>query len=375
MWKFDFGPGEPADSYTGVPPNCLYNAEQGYGFEDVDHVYGRERRMSDVTAPKDTLARLRSSFCIPLGAAFVVDVPEDGTYLVIALLGDPLAETLTRLKAGEGKHVLPPLHTLPGQFTEARFAVPVRGGKLHLAVSGPAPRLNALEITPAPQTVRLFLAGDSTVTDQDASGYPYTGWGQALPALFKHDVCVDNHAVSGRSSKSFVDEGRLDVILTEMKAGDFLFIQFGHNDQKSDPERATEPFTTYKEHLRLYIDGARSHEATPVLVTPVHRRYFNGDGTLSDTHGDYVTAVRELAEEANVPLIDLAARTQELYERLGPEASKELFMWLLPGEYLNFSSGLEDNTHFHENGAVCIADMVVDAVKELDLQPLRMYLR
>ncbi len=227
MWKFDFGPGEPADGYTGVPPDCSYTAEQGYGFEDVDHVYGRERRLSGVTAPKDTLARLRSRFCIPLGTAFVADVPEDGMYLVTVLLGDPLAETLTRLKAGEGKHVLPPLHTLPGQFTEARFTVPVRGGKLRLAVSGTAPRLNALEIAPAPQTLRLFLAGDSTVTDQDASGYPYTGWGQALPALFKHDVCVDNHAVSGRSSKSFVDEGRMDVILTEMKAGDFLFIQFG----------------------------------------------------------------------------------------------------------------------------------------------------
>ncbi|WP_418027993.1 rhamnogalacturonan acetylesterase [Paenibacillus sp. JJ1722] len=370
MWKFDFGPGEPADGYKGVSPDCLYTTEQGYGFETTEHVYGRKRQ----SAAKDARTRLRSSFCIPLNAAFVADVP-DGLYLVTILVGDSQAETLTRLKAGEGKHMLPPVHTLPGQFTEALFAVPVRGGKLRLTVSGTAPRLNALEIAPAPQNLRLFLAGDSTVTDQDASGYPYTGWGQALPALFKHDVCVDNHAVSGRSSKSFVDEGRLGVILGEIKAGDFLFIQFGHNDQKPDPERATEPFTTYKEHLRLYIDGARSHGATPVLVTPVHRRYFSEDGTLSDTHGDYVTAVRELAEEANVPLIDLSARTQELYEQLGPEESKELFMWLLPGEYMNFSGGLEDNTHFHENGAVRIADMVVDAVKELDLQPLRMYLR
>jgi lysophospholipase L1-like esterase len=370
MWKFDFGPGKPADGYTGVAPDCSYAAAQGYGFEDTERVYGRERRSLE----KDMLTRLRSSFCIPLGAAFTADVP-DGTYLVTVLLGDPLAETLTQLKAGEGKHVLPPIRTLPGQFAEARFAVHVRDGKLRLAVSGPAPRLNALEIEPASRILRLFLAGDSTVTDQDVSGYPYAGWGQALPARFKHDVCVDNHAVSGRSSKSFVDEGRLDVILGEIKAGDFLFIQFGHNDQKPDPERATEPFTTYKEHLRRYIDAARSREANPVLVTPVHRCYFNGDGTLSSTHGDYVTAVRELAEEADVPLIDLAARTQELYERLGPEESKELFMWLLPGEYMNFPGGLEDNTHFHENGAVCIAGMVADAVRELDIQPLRMYLR
>ncbi|MEC0234715.1 rhamnogalacturonan acetylesterase [Paenibacillus kribbensis] len=372
MWKFDFGPGEPTAGYKGVSPACSYTAELGYGFEATGQVYGRQRRTS---APaKDAHTRLRSSFCIPLNAVFVADVP-DGVYLVSALLGDPLAETLTRLKAGEGKHMLPPVHTLPGQLAEAWFAVPVRGGQLRLAISGTAPRLNALEITPAPQTLRLFLAGDSTVTDQDASGYPYTGWGQALPALFKHDVCVDNHAVSGRSSKSFVDEGRLDIILGEMKAGDFLFIQFGHNDEKPDPVRATEPFTTYKEHLRLYIDGARSKGGTPVLITPVHRRYFNKNGTLSDTHGDYITAVRELAEEADVPLIDLSARTQELYEGLGPEESKELFMWLLPGEYMNFSGGLEDNTHFHENGAVRIADMVAAAVKELDLQPLSMYLR
>ncbi|MDP1512695.1 rhamnogalacturonan acetylesterase [Paenibacillus sp. CMAA1739] len=370
MWKFDFGPGESADGYKAVPPDCIYTAEQGYGFETTEHVYGRQRQNS----AKDARTRLRNSFCIPLNASFITDVP-DGIVLVTVLLGDPLAETLTRLQAGEGKHMLPPVHTLPGQFTEAMFAVPVRGGKLRLTISGTAPRINALEIAPAPQSLRLFLAGDSTVTDQGLSGYPYTGWGQALPALFKHDVCVDNHAVSGRSSKSFVDEGRLDAILGEMKAGDFLFIQFGHNDQKPDPQRATEPFTTYKEHLRLYIDGARSKGGTPVLITPVHRRYFNEDGTLSDTHGDYITAVRELAEEANVPLIDLSARTQELYEKLGPEDSKELFMWLLPGEYMNFSGGLEDNTHFHEHGAIRIANMVARAVKELDLQPLRMYLR
>ncbi|MDN4080638.1 rhamnogalacturonan acetylesterase [Paenibacillus polymyxa] len=370
MWKFDFGPGEPADGYKAVSPDCIYTAEQGYGFETTEHVYGRQRQ----NPAKDAHTRLRSSFCIPLNASFVADVP-DGIVLVTVLLGDPLAETITRLRAGEGKHMLPPVHTLPGQFTEAMFTVPIRDGKLRLIVSGTAPRLNALEIVPAPQNLRLFLAGDSTVTDQGMSGYPYTGWGQALPALFKHDVCVDNHAVSGRSSKSFVDEGRLNVILEEMKTGDFLFIQFGHNDQKPDLERATEPFTTYKEHLRLYVDGARSKGGTPVLITPVHRRYFNVDGTLSDTHGDYITAVRELAEEANVPLIDLSARTQELYEELGPEESKELFMWLLPGEYMNFSGGLEDNTHFHENGAVRIANMVTAAVKELDLQPLRMYLR
>ncbi|WP_397387119.1 rhamnogalacturonan acetylesterase [Paenibacillus sp. ClWae2A] len=388
-WKFNFGPdsgraGETGD-YLKVTATTAYEERGGYGFEAGSLVY-EKHRIGDEDVPNSMKqhhnkpgqttmsARLRSGFCIPLKASFIVDVP-DGTYQVLLVAGDELAETVTRVKAGEGRLVLPTIRTLPGQCAEVRFSVVVRSGRLRLSFSGPAPRINALEITLANQTMTVFLAGDSTVTDQPESGYPYCGWGQLLPAQFKHDVAVDNHAQSGRSSRSFINEGRLSAIMERIKPEDFLFIQFGHNDEKPDPERGTDPFTTYKEYLKKYIDAAREAKARPVLITPVHRRYFADDGTLTDTHGDYIIAVRELAEEEDVPLIDLAERSRLLFEQAGVEGSKDDFMWVLPGEYVNFPSGVEDNTHFQERGARRLAQQVAEAIRELQLQPLQMYLR
>jgi len=384
-WKFDFGPGTGVEGYRKVSANSIYGDTIGYGFEPDSLVYEKQRfgeiedldivqQNQEYLGQANVSARLRSSFCIPLKASFIVDVP-DGTYQVLLIAGDELAETVTRVKAGEGRLMLPTIRTLPGQCAEVRFSVVVRGGRLRLSFSGPAPRINALEITLANQTMTVYLAGDSTVTDQPESGYPYCGWGQLLPAQFKHDVAVDNHAQSGRSSRSFINEGRLDAIMKHIKPEDFLFIQFGHNDEKPDPERGTEPFTTYKEYLKKYIDAARGAGARPVLVTPVHRRFFADDGTLNDTHGDYIIAVRELAQEEDVPLIDLAERSRILFEQAGIEGTKEDFMWVLPGEYLNFPAGVEDNTHFQERGGRRLAAQVAEAIRELRLQPLQMYLR
>ncbi|APO48101.1 GDSL family lipase [Paenibacillus xylanexedens] len=388
-WKFNFGPdsgrADETGDYLKVTATTAYEERGGYGFEAGSLVYEKQRISDDdVSDPTkqhhinpgqtNMSARLRSGFCIPLKASFIVDVP-DGTYQVLLVAGDELAETVTRVKAGEGRLVLPTIRTLPGQYAEIRFSVVVSGGRLRLSFSGPAPRINALEITLANQTMTVFLAGDSTVTDQPESGYPYCGWGQLLPAQFKHDVAVDNHAQSGRSSRSFINEGRLSAILERIKPEDFLFIQFGHNDEKPDPERGTDPFTTYKEYLKKYIDAAREAKARPVLITPVHRRYFADDGTLTDTHGDYIIAVRELAEEEDVPLIDLAERSRLLFEQAGVEGTKDDFMWVLPGEYVNFPSGVEDNTHFQERGARRLAQQVAEAIRELQLQPLQMYLR
>ncbi|MGC5776778.1 rhamnogalacturonan acetylesterase [Paenibacillus pabuli] len=388
-WKFNFGPDvgiedDPA-GYLNISAGTLYEEQSGYGFESGSLVYEKQRIGEDevtstcaanhvIQRQTNVSAQLRSGFCIPLKASFIVDAA-DGTYQVLLIAGDELAETITRVKAGEGRLMLPTIRTLPGQWAEVRFSVVVRGGKLRLSFSGPAPRINALEITLANQTMTVFLAGDSTVTDQPESGYPYCGWGQLLPAQFKHDVAVDNHAQSGRSSRSFINEGRLDGIVDHMKPEDFLFIQFGHNDEKTDPERGTEPFTTYKEYLKKYIDAAREAKARPVLVTPVHRRYFADDGTLTDTHGDYIVAVRELAEEEGVPLIDLAERSRLLFEQAGVEGSKDDFMWVLPGEFVSFPAGVEDNTHFQERGARRLAAQVAEAIRELQLQPLQMYLR
>ena len=215
--------------------------------------------------------------------------------------------------------------------------------------------------------INVFLAGDSTVCNYDPSVAPRTGWGQVLNEFLNGDVTINNHASSGRSSKSFIQEGRLDEITNHLQANDYLFIQFGHNDSKPDEERHTEPFTSFKANLNQYIQQARNHQAIPVLITPVQRRSFNEDGSLIDTHGDYAVAIREVAQESEVPLIDLATRSKTLYEQLGPEETKKLFLWFTLGEYLNYPDGIQDDTHFSEYGARKIAKLVIQSIQDIHL--------
>ena len=215
--------------------------------------------------------------------------------------------------------------------------------------------------------INIYLAGDSTVCNYDPSVAPRTGWGQVLNEFLNDDVIVNNHASSGRSSKSFIQEGRLDEITNQLQANDYLFIQFGHNDSKPDEERHTDPFTSFKANLNQFIQQARNKQAIPVLVTPVQRRSFNEDGSLIDTHGDYAVAIREVAQESDVPLIDLATHSHTLYEQLGPEKTKKLFLWFTPGEYLNYPDGIQDDTHFSEYGAREIAKLVIQSIQDIHL--------
>lgn len=367
--RFDFGPDESTsctkEGYTRVSGHTYYNEKLGYGFLDGSTVFERDRGRPEA---------LRQDFCIPVGAVFVADVP-NGTYTVQTLMGDLITATYTGLKVGPGRLVLSDVHTAAGEFVTHTFSVTVADGQLRFAFSGVAPRINTMEITSAPQAATLYVVGDSTVTDQPQDGYPYTGWGQMLPLFIKADAAVANYAVSGRSSKSFLDEGRLAPVLDRMNANDYLFIQFGHNDQKLDAERATAPFTTYKEHLNVYIQEARLRGATPILITPVQRRFFDPGGKIIETHGDYITAMKQLAVEENVSLLDLAERSKQLFEKLGPEETKSLFMWAWPGEFPNFPKGAEDNTHFQERGGMAVARLVVDLILQQNIQPLMRYLR
>ncbi|WP_327694040.1 rhamnogalacturonan acetylesterase [Streptomyces sp. NBC_00459] len=196
----------------------------------------------------------------------------------------------------------------------------------------------------------LYIAGDSTAAQKYADAAPETGWGMALPFFLRKDLVVANHAVNGRSSKSFFDEGRLDVILDVIAPGDFMIIQFGHNDEKSaDPVRYTEPWTTYQDHLRLYIDGARARGARPVLATSVERRKFDASGNAVPTHGDYPAAMRALAEEEHVALLDIQALSIALWQELGVEETKKYFNW---------TATEQDNTHFNPPGAIAVARLV-----------------
>ncbi|GAA4842505.1 rhamnogalacturonan acetylesterase [Paenibacillus vulneris] len=212
---------------------------------------------------------------------------------------------------------------------------------------------------------RIYIAGDSTAASYPADQSPMAGWGQMLGELLTQDVEVRNEASCGRSSKSFMDEGRLQPIADTIQPGDYLFIQFGHNDQKADAERHTEPFTTYLDHLLQYIAAARKKGATPILFTSVARRNFNDEGVLVPTHGDYPKAMKKLASEQKVLLVDMEAGTEELYRSLGPEASKDLFVWLEPGKHPNYPDGARDNTHFNERGAREVAKIAVSRLLEV----------
>ena len=221
--------------------------------------------------------------------------------------------------------------------------------------------------------VNIYLAGDSTVETYPEERYPRMGWGQVLPNYFNEDVYIENHSVGGRSSKSFIEEHRLDKIKEKISEGDYLFIQFGHNDSKTD-ERKTEPFSTYKQYLSQYIELAESKNAHPVLFTSVVRRKFDENGKVINTHGDYPKAMRELAKEKNVPLIDLCKKTTDLYNEIGPEEAMKLHMIFDNSAYKNYGEGCFDNTHFCEYGANVLAKFVVEGIKELNL-PIKDYLK
>jgi lysophospholipase L1-like esterase len=226
----------------------------------------------------------------------------------------------------------------------------------------------------SPAKVNVWMIGDSTMANKKTEAAPETGWGMVLQEFFKDGVNVHNHAVNGRSSKSFLSEGKWKSVYDSLKKGDYVIIQFGHNDEKPDSVRHTEPFTTYKQILKLYIDEARSKEAIPIICSSIVRRHFDIAGNLKDTHGDYIKAAHEIAEETSTPFIDMEAKTRKLVAELGREKSKSLFLFCKPGEYVTRPNGVQDSTHLNSNGAHQVAGLFVDGVKELKL-PLVSFLK
>ena len=214
----------------------------------------------------------------------------------------------------------------------------------------------------------IFWAGDSTVAYNDITTYPQTGIGQVLGLYLKEDITVRDHAVNGRSTKSFIDEGRLDRIEKEISNGDYLFIQFGHNDEKEqDPSRYTTPYGQFTDNLRSFISVARRHGASPVLITPLERRHFDpATGLIIPSHGEYPSAVIKTAEEEKVPCIDLNRSSRELMDSLGDDASKQFFVHVPAGRFAAFPDGKADNTHLQYHGAVTFAGLIA---KELLLIP------
>lgn len=224
------------------------------------------------------------------------------------------------------------------------------------------------------EKVNIWMIGDSTMANKKAEAYPETGWGMVLQEFFGVDARVHNHAVNGRSSKSFLSEGRWKIVLDSIQPGDYVIIQFGHNDQKKDTARFTDPFTTYKEIIKKYITETRNKGAFPIVCSSIVRRHFDPEGKLKDTHGNYITAAREIALETNTPFVDLEADSRKLVSGLGPEKSKALYLFCKPGEFSNRPKGVQDSTHLNVAGAHKIAQMFVEELKAQKI-PLSRFLK
>lgn len=370
--KFDLGPGKVRKGYTQVLPEHRYSRDRGFGLagdslKDVDRS-GRDPLKSDFITSDGPFY-------------FMVDIPE-GNYLVKITFGDANSRTVTTVKAESRRLVLEKVETAPGEFVTETFSVNVRtprinekdsirlkpreraylnwDNKLTLEFNNAAPAVNCIEITKMDDAIVMFLAGNSTVVDQEKE--PWAAWGQMIPNFFKPEVVVANYAESGESLRSFMAERRLDKILSLMKKGDYVFIEFAHNDQKPGGNHV-DAFTTYKETLKKFIQAARKREGIPVLVTSMHRRRFDESGKIINTLEDYPEAMRQTAGEENVPIIDLHAMSKELYEALGVENSKKAFVHYPANTYPGQDKILEDNTHFNNYGAYQLARCVVNGIR------------
>ncbi|WP_026754677.1 rhamnogalacturonan acetylesterase [Sediminibacter sp. Hel_I_10] len=216
------------------------------------------------------------------------------------------------------------------------------------------------------QNVMLYTIGDSTMADKpDPNENPERGWCQLLPQFLNDNIALENHAVNGRSTRSFIDEKKWEAVYHKLNKGDYVFIQFGHNDQKENsPKRYTNAHTAYRNNLIKFVEQTREKGANPVLFTSIVRRTFNTDSTLVDTHGAYPLEVRLVAQDYEVPLIDLQYLTELLEESYGVEASRKLHLHYTPNEISYYPEGKEDDTHLSVLGATEVAKLAVTALKD-----------
>lgn len=214
----------------------------------------------------------------------------------------------------------------------------------------------------------IFIAGDSTAEIKTKQERPESGWGEFLADYFDSSVQIKNHAMGGRSTKSFIHQKRFEMILNDIKKGDYLLIQFGHNDQKrEDPLRFTEPYGLYQENLKQFIFETRKKKATPILITSISRRVFKNEEIDRDSLGEYPKAMRQVAEEENVSLIDMNQLSIQLLNQFGEEDSKQLYLHLEANQHPNYPDGIEDNTHFSESGARYFSQIIAQELgKEMN---------
>lgn len=373
-YKFDFGSGKVAKGYTQVLPTTIYSKETGYGFDFGSSVTAIDRGGKDV---------LKSDFVTSdQPFYFSVDVPE-GNYKVTITLGDQKEKTITTVRAESRRLMLENIETKPGEFVTKTFTVNRKerqinasskvilkdreltkldwDDKLTFEFNNARPCICSMEIAKVADVITVFLAGNSTVVDQDDE--PWASWGQMIPRFFKSNIVIANHAESGLTLGSFLGSKRLEKVLSVMKPGDYLFIEFGHNDQK-DKGPNDGAWKSYTERLKLFISEAKNKGGIPVVVTSTTRRSFDSTGKIANSLGDFPAAARKVAQDENVALIDLNAKTMELFNAMGPVNSMKAYVHYPANSYPGQTKALADNTHFNPYGAYEIAKCIIEGIKE-----------
>jgi lysophospholipase L1-like esterase len=341
-WKFDFGSGTAQTGYTRVLPTTGYSSSLGYGFVNT------ELTSVDRGAP-DALRGDYITSTRPF--TFYANVPP-GNYNITVITGDNAGTSNTSIKSEGQRIITQQLATTSGQFSTYTATVRVKGdGVLDLTFYGSAPKICSLDIAQTTTAITMFIAGDSTVTDQTDT--VYAGWGQMYTSFLRQGVAVGNYADSGESSTSFWSPFYVPNIQPALKVGDYLFIQFGHNDEKALT------LSQYYDGLKRYVDDAKSKGAKPILVTPVERNVWSG-GALTWSHGSYPDTMKQLATDTGTPCIDLTTSSHNLGASMGQTTATTYFY---PG----------DKTHTNQAGAMKVAALVRDGVRALNLSPLVTY--
>ena len=363
VFKFDFSGKDVADGFTKITPATLFTDEQGYGYDYQPAWDGKSNQ--------------------PF--FFSVNVP-DGNYKVTVTLGSKDAAGSTTVRGESRRLFIENLDTKKGELVTETFTINKRNAiikgqekvklktrelnklnwddKLTFEFNGDAPRLHSLVVESVENVPTIFLCGNSTVVDNDNE--PWASWGQMIPRFFTDKVAIANYAESGLSANTFLSGRRLEKALTQMKKGDYVFVEFGHNDQKQKGSgKGAYYFFAY--NLKIFIDEARLKGAIPVLVTPTQRRRWGKDGKISDSHLDFPDAVRSVAERENIALIDLHKMTTIMCEALGEEDSKKLYVHYPANTYPGQTKELKDNSHFSTYGAYEVAKCVIEGMKAAKL--------
>ncbi len=346
-----------------VKPTDIFNMSVGYGYDMT--------RLAPVETGKPFF--------------FSIKLP-DGNYCVTVTLGSKKRAGNTTVRAESRRLFVENMLTKKGESKQISFVVNKRNtqigtndrvkikdrektklnwdDKLTIEINGDAPACSAITIEPADEVTTLWLCGNSTVVDQDYE--PWASWGQMIPRWFDDKIAIANYAESGETAASFISANRLKKIMSLAKRGDYLFVEFGHNDQKQKTP-GSGAYYNFATNLKQFVDEAKAKGVTPIFVTPTQRRTFDNNGKITESHGDYPDAMRWVAKREGVQVIELHDMTRTFFETLGVEGSKQSLVHYAANTFPGQTTALADNTHFNPYGAYEIAKMVVQGIKDLQL--------